>query len=150
MAPELRRPLKLRAEDADDLAVISACLQDAIVAVRDLAYVAEVGEFLLVANRFRWEAGEEGGQGRERVLCGVAFRGVTGVTYRGFRRGEPDRLLSLLAMRVAGEGGATMIVLEFSGGASIRLEVARIAAHATDLGEPWPTPWRPDHMDAEP
>ena len=38
MAPdESGATLKLRAEDADDLAVISACLQDALVAVRDLA-----------------------------------------------------------------------------------------------------------------
>ena len=48
-------PLKLRAEDADDLAVISACLQDALVAVRDLAFVPQDRTFLMAANRFRWE-----------------------------------------------------------------------------------------------
>ena len=48
-------PFKLRAEDADDLKVISACLQDALVAVRDLAFVQTDRTFLMVANRFRWE-----------------------------------------------------------------------------------------------
>ena len=48
-------PLRLRAEDAEDLAVLSACLQDALVAVRDLAYDPGAGVFVLVANRFRWE-----------------------------------------------------------------------------------------------
>ena len=147
MAAEPRRPgLKLRAEDADDLAVISACLQDAIVPVRDLAYAPEEREFLLVANRFRWESGlgpAPGETGFERTLCGLAFREVAGVTYRGFRRSETDRLLSLLAIRAAADG--TVVLLEFSGGAVIRLEVARILAHATDLGEPWPTPWLPQH-----
>jgi len=49
--------------------------------------------------------------------------------------------LSLLAIRP--EDGA--VHLEFSGGARIRLEVARILCLATDLGEPWPTQWQPRH-----
>jgi len=36
--PQSRQDLRLRAVDAEDLAVISACLQDALVSVRDLAY----------------------------------------------------------------------------------------------------------------
>ena len=149
MAAEPRRPgLKLRAEDADDLAVISACLQDAIVPVRDLAYDPGAQEFLLVANRFRWEGGIEpkpGAGGLERTLCGLSFREVTGVTYRGFRRSDVDRLLSLLAVRAeAGAAGAS-VLLEFSGNAMIRLDVGRIDARATDFGEPWPTPWQPRH-----
>jgi hypothetical protein len=55
MAPDdAGAALKLRAEDADDLAVLSACLQDALVPVRDLAYVADQKIFVFVANRFRW------------------------------------------------------------------------------------------------
>src|ERR1051325_4571288 len=82
-------PLRLRAEDAEDLAVISACLQDALVAVRDLAYDPGAAMFVLVANRFRWEAcrsdsgragiGQDGsprGGTFERVLCGVSFANV--------------------------------------------------------------------------
>ncbi len=57
MAPDEGVALKLRAEDAEDLAVISACLQDALVAVSDLAYAPEERSFLFVANRFRWENG---------------------------------------------------------------------------------------------
>ena len=57
MAPDEGAALKLRAEDTEDLAVISACLQDALVAVRDLAYAPEEHSFLFVANRFRWENG---------------------------------------------------------------------------------------------
>jgi Protein of unknown function (DUF2948) len=63
------------------------------------------------------------------------------VKYRGFRRGDSDRLLELLA--ITAQAGA--ITLEFAGDASVRLEVDRILCHLEDIGEPWPTRWRPDH-----
>jgi hypothetical protein len=149
MAPDDSPALKLRAEDADDLAVLSACLQDALVAVRDLAYLAEEESFVFIANRFRWEGGPAtlpGEEAHQRVLCAVTFGAVAGVSYRGFRRSEEDRILCLLAIR--GEPGGTggeAILLEFAGAAAIRLDTARILGRAKDLGEPWPTPWRPRH-----
>src|ERR1700739_345831 len=76
--------LKLRAEDADDLAVISACLQDALVAVRDLAFVPQDQTFVLVANRFSWERAlrpARGESGYQRTLCGVTFCAVAGASY---------------------------------------------------------------------
>src|ERR1700756_4029608 len=140
--------LKLRAEDADDLAVISACLQDALVAVRDLAFVQQDRTFLMVANRFRWEsvsglAGDEASY--QRTLCGIIFAAIAGVSYHGFRRSEDERILSLLAIRLADDGDENAIQLEFSGGATIRLEVDRILCHVQDLGEPLPTRWPPRH-----
>ena len=143
MAPDAAF-LKLRAEDTEDLLVISACLQDALVPVRDLAYIPEERTFLLIANRFRWENGVRpapGEAGLERTLCGITFSEVTAVSYSGFRRSENGRILSLLAIRA--ENGK--VHLEFSGGAAIRLEVACILCHAKDVGEPWPTPWQPRH-----
>ena len=144
MAPDDGSALKLRAEDDEDLAVISACLQDALVTVRDLAYVAEDRSFLLVANRFRWEGGARptpDESGYQRILCGITFSEVSAVSYSGFRRSDDGRILALLAVR---REGAT-ILLEFSGGATIRLEAARLLCHARDIGEPWPTQWQPRH-----
>jgi len=145
-------PLRLRAEDAEDLAVISACVQDALVSVRDLAYDREARTFVLVANRFRWEAAKGDSQARhfERTLCAIAFAEVENVVYRGFQRSEEDRILCLLAVRHADtEGGAT-IDLDFSGRATIRLTAAAIRCRARDLGEPWPTAFHPDHPDGFP
>ena len=148
MAPD--NPLRLRAEDADDLAVISAMVQDALISVKDLTYDRAAKRFTLVANRFRWEAkppksdgGAEGGPAFERTLCAVTFDAVENAVYRGFRRRDDDRILSLLAIRL-GDGDKT-IDLEFSGGATLRLGVSAIKAYATDLGEAWPTAWQPDH-----
>jgi hypothetical protein len=144
-ADESGAAFKLRAEDPDDLAVISACLQDALVAVRDLAFAPEEQTFLMVANRFRWERASRSARGEagyQRTLCGITFGAVFGVAYHGFRRSEDTRILSLLAIR---PGLGDRILLEFSDGATIRLEVSRILCHAQDLGEPWPTPWQPTH-----
>ena len=150
--------LRLRGEDAEDLAVISACLQDALVAVRDLAYDPAARTFILVANRFRWEAGGSAKEDApfERTLCGVAFDAVVDVAYRGFHRSEEDRILSLLAIHpvaipdtvaggaATGDAGA-VIDLEFAAGATIRLSAAAIRCRAQDFGDPWPTSWQPDH-----
>ena len=144
MAPD--NPLRLRAEDADDLAVISAVVQDALISVKDLTYDRVAKRFTLVANRFRWEAKPDGAEDRpayERRLCAVTFDAVESAAYRGFRRRDDERILSLLAIR-AGDGAGT-IDLEFSGDATLRLGVSAIKAYATDLGEAWPTGWQPDH-----
>ena len=135
---------KLRAEDADDLAVISACLQDALVSVRDLTYDDAARRFVAVANRFRREAADT--PPFERTLCAVAFNDIDGVSYRGFRRRDDDRILSLLAIRA----GSGVIDLEFSGDATVRLSTPTIHCLAADIGEPWPTVWQPGHPDDAP
>jgi hypothetical protein len=133
---------KLRAEDAEDLAVISACVQDALVSVRDLTYDRDARRFVVVANRFRREAAAAAPP-FERTMCALAFDNVDSVTYRGFRRSDDERILSLLAIR-PGDG---IIDLDFSGGATVRLSMAAIDCRAADIGEPWPTVWQPDHPE---
>ena len=143
--------LRLRAEDSEDIAVISACLQDALVAVRDLAYDPDARIFLMVANRFRWEGGGDG-TSFERILCGIAFDDIEDVAYRGFHRSEEDRILSLLAIQpvmppLPGTNQGTAVIdLEFAAGATIRLSAAAIRCRARDFGEPWPTAWQPGHL----
>jgi DUF2948 family protein len=145
--------LKLRAADAEDLDVISAILQDSLVTIGEMAYLPEEHRFALVANRFRWEprAGETQTKGRkaERVLTGLCIDGVSAVSRRGFHPRDSDRILSLLALRLEGQGAPLALVLDFAGGSSVRLEVERVMCHLDDLGEPWPTRWRPKHPVAD-
>jgi len=142
--------LKLRAADAEDLAVVSAILQDALVAVGEMAYLPEEHRFVLVANRFRWE-GRPGSRRKdlERTLTGLCIDGVTAVRRRGFHPRDTDRILSLLALRVDSDERPAVMTLDFAGGSSIRLEVERLLRHLDDLGEPWPTRWRPKHPVAQ-
>src|ERR1700733_2859449 len=115
--------LRLRAEDADDLEVLSAVLQDALVAVGEMIFIAAERRFVLVANRFRWEpAGAVPRADFERCLSGLRIDAVNAVQRRGFSPRAVDRFLVLLALR-AGDGA---IHLDFAGGAGIRLEVERV------------------------
>ncbi len=161
-------PLKLRAHDADDLAAVAACLQDALVPLSDVAYLKSEKRFVMVANRFKWETGPDGatppppepagdasfdeaasgeatGPVYERVNCGVCFDRVKKVRFRGLDPKRRDKILNLLTLHA--ERGAVTLV--FSGGAAIRLEVSSIRCHLEDLTEPWPTRQRPSHDEAE-
>ena len=154
------RKLRLRAESPDDLDVIGAVLQDALIPVADMAYLPDESRFALVANRFCWEA-EEGGPapaqagGRQneaahhRVNAGVLFGRVEGVQTRGFDREDAARILSLLAIRTEAGLDATEITLVCAGAASVRLRATAIDCRLDDIGEPWPTAWRPSHGEAE-
>ncbi len=136
--------LRLRAVDEEDLNVISACLQDGLVPVGDMMYLPTTRRFVLILNRFRWENCEAAGEPcscYERVNCGVSFENVSRVRLRGVDRDDRQRILELLA--ITAEDGAVLLV--FAGGGAIRLEVDHILCHLEDLGEPWPTKWRPSH-----
>lgn len=167
--------LKLRARDGADLAIIAACLQDALVRPRDMTYLADEKRFVFVANRFRWEEAAErrteslqartaadSGPGADegdaefadgitqgpvyqRVHCGVCFDRVRGVKLRGFTPAKGPEFLELLTVQAQGDA----ILVIFAGNATVRLEVDAVRCHFEDLGEAWPTAWRPEHLADE-
>ena len=136
--------MKLSAVDAKDLTVLAALLQDALVLIDDIAYFPEEGQFTLVANRFQWETDRAGATDHSRTTTGVTFSKVTAVKRKGLDLRDGDGMLSLLT--ITAEPGA--VRLTFSGDAAIRLEVSGILCHLQDVGESWPTKWRPDHASA--
>lgn len=157
------RPLKLRARDPQDMDVIAAVLQDALVPLVDVAFLRRDKRFVMVANRFVWSAEDRGDapaaplartEGEDarfedseeeprfrRVNCGVRFDRVRRVRARGFDLGARDQILNLLTIKT--EPGR--ITLLFSDAAAIRLEVSDILCHLEDIGETWPTRWQPQH-----
>ncbi|NNM74602.1 DUF2948 family protein [Enterovirga aerilata] len=136
-------PLKLAAFDADDLAVLSAHLQDAVVRVADLTYLPGQRRFALVGRRFDWEAGER--EARRR-LTGCHFERVLSVKTRGIDRSHPEAILNLLAITFEpGEPPSGAAILHFAGGACIRLNVECIEALMKDMGPIWAARQRPAH-----
>lgn len=152
--------------------VIAAVLQDALVPLRDVAWLKREKRFVLVANRFMWEQGEAGepepgpeaGDQEEaggvddasfedaearptRWRCNAALvvEKVRAVRTQGVDLGARDQFLNLLT--IASE--PKRITLYFSEGARLRLDVSEIRCHLTDLGEPWPTWSVPQHEEAE-
>ena len=136
--------LKLLAEDADDLAVMSAALQDAVAKVGDIQFEPQAGRLTIAFNRFRWEA-EQG----QRVRAGLQFGGVLKCQARRIRRDAAEAVIELLAISFEpGDGdenpGGT-VILHFAGDADLRCEVECIDAALADVSEPWPTRRTPGH-----
>ena len=77
----------------------------------------------------------------QRVNCGVRIEKVARVRVKNLDPGEKDQILSLLTV----EAEPKAVTLHFSGGGAIRIETTGIACVLEDIGEPWPTSWRPSH-----
>lgn len=141
------KPLKLIALDEDDLAIVSAHVQDATVTVGDLDYLARENRFLLVLNRFAWETGRPKFRHKyQRRRSVLHFEGVIHVQTSGIDRGKSDEVLVLLAVRFHPDTApAGRIELIFAANASIMLTVECVEARLSDLGPVWETGNRPSH-----
>lgn len=130
--PRLKAPsrLKLRAEDAADLAVLSACLQGAVFAVGEMAFDAAAGRFAAVVVRRRPDS-EPGALGQTKAA--VHFDAVSAVKLRGIDRARPGRLLRLVGMFAEPGRKATVVRLLFLDGAELWLEAGRLACRLQDL-----------------
>ncbi|MDB5438389.1 MAG: hypothetical protein JWM33_816 [Caulobacteraceae bacterium] len=137
--------LRLAAQDEEDLRVVSAAVQDAVLTLGDIAYDPRGRVVTLGLNRFRWEATGKGG---ERIRSGLQIAGVLSVASRKLRRGAPAAVVSLLSIAYeAGDPPGGTINLTFAGGGDLRLQVECIDAVLADLSTPWPTPRIPGHAD---
>ena len=131
-------PLNLGAEDADDLKVISALVQDAVLPANEMQWRAKERRFALLLNRFRWE---DGGQRPERVQSVLTIDEVTGVSSQGIDRKDKDMILSLLSVDFeAGEDGTGHILLTLAGDGVIRLSVEALGASLKDVTRPYLAP----------
>ena len=141
--------LTLAAEDAEDLEIISARLQDAVAPLKELVWLPKKRRFAGLFNRFVWEA--DGKKGDLRVRSGLHFDGVLAVKSHKLKRGAPDAVVSLLAIQFTPKGGEDpggTVTLVFSGGGAIRLEVECIDAGLTDVGGEWAARGRPAHDES--
>lgn len=136
--------LKLVALDAEDLAVVSAHLQDAVVKAADMTFLARDRRFALVCNRFDWEAASSGQRRRRRT--GLRFDRVLSVRSAGVPRQDPEAVLNLLAITFEeSEAPSGTVTLVFSGGAAVRLEAECLECELRDLGPMWETASAPSH-----
>jgi hypothetical protein len=135
--------LKLDALDPADLEIISAHMQDAVITIGDIRFLKAPKKFALIANRFLWQTQKPP---YERRRTGLSFDRVLAAKSHRILQGADDAILSLLSISFTpGEDPSGTIVLTFSGGGVINLEVECIEARLEDLGPAWETPNLPSH-----
>jgi hypothetical protein len=139
--------LKLLALDAEDLQVVSAHVQDAVLRVGDVDWRANEKRVVVTMNRFVWEAPKRlFARHDERRRAVLHFDRVMAVKTAGIDRDKPAEVLSLLAIRFEpGEAPAGHVDLVFSAGATMRLDVECIEARLSDIGGAWEATSRPVH-----
>lgn len=149
------KPLALMAADQDDLNVLSACLQDAVLKLGDFAWLSSTRRFAFVANRFVWECAPDRRRGPfARVRTGCHIDDVKSIRQQYLRTDAQDAVVDILAMRFLpgpdfadGENGAGTIMIDLAGGGAIALDVDTINIHMRDLSDPWTTRSKPDHKE---
>lgn len=106
-------PLRLWATDADDLQVVSALCQDAVLPASEMRWQGRARRFAMLLNRVRREAR---GTAPERVRCLFTAGDVRAVRGQGVMPGDGDTVLSLLSIGwEAGEDGVGLLRLTFAG-----------------------------------
>jgi hypothetical protein len=132
--------LKLLALDSEDLEVVSATTQDAVVRVGDMGYAKSDRRFALLMNRYAWEDGDSRGRG-VRKRAALHFDRVNDVKVTGIDTNARDGVLELLT--IAYTDGH--VDLAFAGGGTVRLTVECLEARMQDLGAAWGAKARPEH-----
>ncbi|MFU1477566.1 DUF2948 family protein [Roseovarius sp. C7] len=142
------QPLNLGAWDLEDLKVLSALAQDAVFPASEMRWQARERRFALLLNRFRWEDEARTRRSPERVQSLLAVENVLGVASQGVERGDPDLVLSLLAVSFEpGEDGTGHVLLTLAGDGAIRLAVEALELRLRDVTRPYvaPSGKAPDH-----
>jgi hypothetical protein len=142
------KPLKLIALDEEDLAIVAAHLQDAIVKVADIIWRPDEQRLVLPLNRFDWTKAHSDRPDFQRRRAALRFERVAGFQAHKITPTNREAVLNLLTIGFAAAsppGG--QITLTYSGGIAMRLDVECIEAELVDLGPAWQASC-PQHTDA--
>ena len=140
--------LKLVALDGDDIEVLSAHAQDSVVKVGDIMWRPAERRLIVVINRFDWESAQSPAPPYRRRRAALRFERVNAFKHRNIPCSDKDAVLNLLAVEFAPtDAPAGHVILTFSGGAALRLDVECLEAELADLGPVWATAACPAHAD---
>jgi hypothetical protein len=142
--------LKFIALDAEDLAVVSTHLQDAVVKTSEVLWRPQEQRVVVALNRFDWEAAQASPPEYRRRRAALRFERV--LSCKGHEVSPPgeDAVLNLLDVEFSETNPPSgVVMLIFSGGAALRLEVECLEAELVDLGPIWTAVARPAHAEVE-
>ncbi len=147
------RPLRLKALDTEDLAVIAALVQDAVFPAGEMRWDRKTRRFAILLNRFRWEDAPNATARRrefERVQAVLAFEDVMRVQSQGIDKSDQDMVFSLLSIAfIPDADGTGRVELTLAGDGVIALEVEALEAVLRDVTRPYAAPSgkAPSHPD---
>ncbi|SIT82131.1 Protein of unknown function [Yoonia rosea] len=146
-------PLRLKALDTEDLAVIAALVQDAVFPAAEMKWDRKARRFAILLNRFRWEdapKAEKRKRSYERVQSVLAVEDVLKVQTQGVDKADADMVYSLLAIAFQpGEDGTGRVELTLAGDGAIALEVEALEVLLRDVTRPYfaPSKKAPSHPE---
>lgn len=155
----MHSPLKLRAEDSEDIDIMSSLLQDAIIPGSHFHYDKAEQTFFIKANRFCWETPPHTVNGTPvftRVQTAIEFKNILRVQTQNFDQKAHIiyyDLLSVTAHRpleAFDEQIHDMMCIDLicAGGARIRLHTSQIEILVIDSQETTFTETLPRHDDS--
>ena len=143
------RNLKLISKTAEDLKVISAHLQDAIVSISDVANLKKNRIFLIQLNRFMWEDVEQGVfRKNKRIRTILKFENVLKVYSRNINQSKKDKFLDFLTIETnkMPDNNYEMKIV-FAGDSVIKVISEVIEVTLDDQGSAWDTKNMPKHKE---
>ena len=146
------RAVKLMVASPDDITMLSAFLQDGLVAHHDILFDKARAEVVMVVDRYRWEQDAER---RERVLMGLRIAKVDKILQKNMASPNHQQgtttfynLLNLAYEQNTQDKGS--LIFTFSAGAALRIEIGELMMSAADIAPPRPAIATPNHNDDKP
>ena len=150
-APLPASKIRLMAHSDDDLAIVSALMQDAVGKTSEIAWIPKKRIFAMVLNRFRWEDAESARRDArpyQRIRCGLHVENVLSSQFRGFDAGKAQQAFAVLGLRFEPAGDGTgKVFIDCAGDASFALSVEALDVRMADMDTVWTTPTLPGHGD---
>ena len=139
--------LKLLAISDEDLRVVAAHLQDAIVSIQEIVSLKKNRIFLIQLNRFMWEDVEKGVfRKNKRIRTVLKFDNVVSVTSKNINIKKDKKFLDFLTIESnLLPDKSYEIKLIFSGDAVIKIKTEVIDVTLDDQGSPWESKTQPKH-----
>ena len=139
-------PLKFVVLDEEDLEVVSAHVQDAVVKASEVLWRPQEKRVVVALNRFDWEGAQSDKPEYHRRRAALRFERVLSCKCRQMNPAGKDTVLNLLAVEFSEtDAPSGVVTLTFSGGAALRLDVECLEAELADLGPSWSAAACPTH-----